>query len=111
MIANAMFYNIGGESDGAIQVGPFKFSWKQIVIGVQSGIIIAPINIIIAFLFKSSRRKKKRSEKYQVTDEAQRLLDEITDTGCLLPNFLFIWAGFFASVRQWQQQHLRCFTV
>ena len=77
MIANAMFYNIGGESDGAIQVGPFKFSWRQIVIGVQSGIIIAPINIIIAFLFKSSRPRKKRSDTYQVTDEAQRLLDEI----------------------------------
>ena len=94
MIANAMFYNIGGESDGAIQVGPFKFSWKQIVIGVQSGIIIAPINIIIAFLFKSSRPRKKRSEKYQVTDEAQRLLDEITDTGCMLPHF-FVYVGWF----------------
>ena len=93
MIANAMFYNIGGESGGAIQVGPFKFSWKQIVIGVQSGIIIAPINIIIAFLFKSSRPRKKRSEKYQVTDEAQRLLDEITDTGCMLPHF-FVYVGW-----------------
>ena len=93
MIANAMFYNTGGESDGAIQVGPFKFSWKQIVIGVQSGIIIAPINIIIAFLFKSSRPRKKRSEKYQVTDEAQRLLDEITDTGCMLPHF-FVYVGW-----------------
>ena len=93
MIANAMFYNIGGESDGAIQVGPFKFSWKQIVIGVQSGIIIAPINIIIAFLFKSSRPRKKRSEKYQVTDEAQRLLDEIMDTGCMLPHF-FVYVGW-----------------
>ncbi|XP_022808986.1 polycystic kidney disease protein 1-like 2 [Stylophora pistillata] len=94
MIANAMFYNIGGESDGAIQVGPFKFSWKQIVIGAQSGIIIAPINIIIAFLFKSSRPRKKRSEKYQVIDEAQRLLDEITDTGCMLPHF-FVYIGWF----------------
>ena len=93
MIANAMFYNIGGESDGAIQVGPFKFSWKQIVIGVQSGIIIAHINIIIAFLFKSSRPRKKRSEKYQVTDEALRLLDEITDTGCMLPHF-FAYVGW-----------------
>ena len=93
MIANAMFYNIGGESDGAIQVGPFKFSWRQIVIGVQSGIIIAPINIIIAFLFKSSRPRKKRSEKYKVTDEAQRLLDEITDTGCMLPHF-FVYVGW-----------------
>ena len=94
MIANAMFYNIGGESDGAIQVGPFKFSWRQIVIGAQSGIIIAPINIIIAFLFKSSKPRKKRSEKYQVTDKAQRLLDEITDTGYLLPHF-FVYVGWF----------------
>ena len=93
MIANAMFYNIGGESDGAIQVGPFKFSWRQIVIGIQSGIIIAPINIIIAFLFKSSRPRKKRSEKHKVTDEAQRLLDEITDTGCMLPHF-FVYVGW-----------------
>ena len=94
MIANAMFYNTGGESDGAIQVGPFKFSWRQIVIGAQSGIIIAPINIIIAFLFKSSKPRKKRSEKYQVTDEAQRLLDEIKDTDYLLPHF-FVYLGWF----------------
>ena len=94
MIANAMFYNTGGESDGAIQVGPFKFSWTQIVIGAQSGIIIAPINIIIAFLFKSSKPRKKRSEKYQVTDKAQRLLDEITATGYLLPHF-FVYVGWF----------------
>ena len=46
MIANAMFYNIGGESDGAIQIGPFKFSLKQIVVGVQSGLIVAPVNIL-----------------------------------------------------------------
>ena len=94
MIANAMFYNIGGESDGAIQVGPFKFSWRQIVIGVQSGIIIAPVNIIIAFLFKSSRPRKKRSEKYQSTDGAQRLLDEMTDSGCMLPHF-FVYLSWF----------------
>ena len=94
MIANAMFYNIGGQSDGTIQVGPFKFSWRQIVIGVQSGIIIAPINLMIAFLFKSSSPRKKGSDKYKVTDEAQRLLDEITDTGCMLPHF-FVYLGWF----------------
>ena len=94
MIANAMFYNIGGESDGAIQVGPFKFSWKQIVIGVQSGIIIAPINIIIASLFKSSRPRMRKGEKYRETDQAQRLVDEIRDTGCMLPH-LFVYIGWF----------------
>ena len=94
MIANAMFYNIGGESDGAIQVGPFKFSWKQIVVGVQSGIIVAPVNILIVFLFKSSRPRKKKGDKYKDIDHAQQLVDEFSDTGCMLPHF-FVYIGWF----------------
>ena len=94
MIANAMFYNIGGESDGAIQVGPFKFSWKQIVVGVQSGIIVAPVNILIVFLFKSSRPRKKKGDKYKDIDHAQQLVDELSDTGCMLPHF-FVYIGWF----------------
>ncbi|KAL9954039.1 hypothetical protein ACROYT_G041527 [Oculina patagonica] len=94
MIANAMFYNIGGESDGAIQVGPFKFSWKQIVVGVQSGIIVAPVNILIVLLFKSSRPRRKKGNKYKDIDHAQQLVDEISETGCMLPHF-FVYVGWF----------------
>ncbi|XP_078351512.1 polycystin family receptor for egg jelly-like [Oculina patagonica] len=94
MIANAMFYNIGGESDGAIQIGPFKFSWRQIVIGVQSGLIIAPINILIVFLFKSSRPKSTKGDKYKENDQAQQFVNEIKDTGCTLPHFC-VYIGWF----------------
>ena len=94
MIANAMFYNIGGESDGAIQVGPFKFSWRQIVIGVQSGLIIAPVNILIVFLFKSSRPKTEKGGKYKEYDKAQQFVDELRDTGCMLPH-LCVYIGWF----------------
>ena len=94
MIANAMFHNIGGESDGAIQIGPFKFSWKQIVLGVQSGLIVAPINILIVLLFKSSRPRKKKPDKYRDIDRAQRLVDEISETGCMLPHFC-VYIGWF----------------
>ena len=94
MIANAMFYNISGESDGAIQVGPFKFTWRQIVIGVQSGLIIAPINILIVFLFKSSRPRRKRGDKYKECDQAQQLVDEIRDPGCMLPHSC-VYIGWF----------------
>ena len=94
MIANAMFYNIGGESDGAIQVGPFKFSWKQIVIGVQSGLIIAPINILIVLLFKSSRPRANKGDKYKECEPAQKFVDEIRDTGCMLPHFC-VYIGWF----------------
>ena len=94
MIANAMFYNTGGESDGAIQIGPFKFSWRQIVVGVQSGLIVAPVNILIVLLFKSSRPRKKNVDKYKDVDGAQRLVDEISDTGCMLPHFC-VYIGWF----------------
>ena len=98
MIANAMFYNIGGESDGAIQVGPFKFSWKQIVIGAQSGLIVAPVNILIVFLFKSSKPRQQKGDKYKEHDQAEKLVDEIRDTGCMLPHFCVYIGWFFCFI-------------
>ena len=94
MIANAMFYNIGGESEGAIQVGPFKFSWRQVVIGVQSVLIVAPVNVFIIFLFKSSRPRSKTGDKHQETDHAQQLVDDIRNPGCMLPHFC-VYIGWF----------------
>ena len=98
MIANAMFYNIGGEPEGAIQVGPFKFSWKQIVVGVQSGLIVAPVNIFIVLLFKSSKPKREKGEKYKQIDHAQQLVDQASDAGCMLPHFCVYFAWFLCFV-------------
>ena len=52
MLANAMFYELDGKSKHVIQIGPLKFSWRQVVIGIESAIIVAPINILIALLFR-----------------------------------------------------------
>lgn len=93
MIANAMFYNTSGESDGTIQIGPFKFSWRQIVIGVQSGLIVAPVNILIVLLFRSSK-PRKRKEKYEPHEEIEHLVEEQRrETSCVLPYF-FIYIGW-----------------
>ena len=92
MIANAMFYNIGGESEGAIQVGPFKFSLRQIIVGVQSGLIVAPVNILIVFLFKSSKPRSKKGDKYEELNHAQQLVDQVRDAGCMLPHFCIYFA-------------------
>lgn len=54
MLANAMFYELKGKSTHLIQVGPLKFSWRQVIVGIQSALIVAPINILIAFLFKKA---------------------------------------------------------
>ena len=94
MIANAMFYNISGESEGAIQVGPFKFSLRQIIVGVQSGLIIAPVNILIVLLFKSSKHRSQRGDKYKEIDHAQQLVDKERNAGCMLPHFC-VYFGWF----------------
>ena len=94
MIANAMFYNIGGESEEAIQVGPFKFSLRQIIVGVQSGLIVAPVNILIVFLFKSSKPRGKKGDKYKEIDHAQQLVNKVSETGCMLPHFCVYFAWF-----------------
>ena len=52
MLANTIFYRLDGKSELVIQIGPLKFSWKQVIIGIESALIVAPINILIAFLFR-----------------------------------------------------------
>ncbi|XP_068742451.1 polycystin-1-like protein 2 [Montipora capricornis] len=52
MLANAMFYRLEGKSEQVIQIGPLKFSWRQVIIGIESALIVAPTNILIAFLFR-----------------------------------------------------------
>ena len=57
MFANAMFYELHGRYEQPFQVGPLKFSWRQVVTGIESALIMAPINILIVLLFKEASKK------------------------------------------------------
>ncbi|KAJ7340518.1 hypothetical protein OS493_003270 [Desmophyllum pertusum] len=57
MLANAMFYRTDKVADPTIQIGPLKFSWRQIVVGLESAVIVTPINLLIVALFKNSADK------------------------------------------------------
>ena len=61
MLANAMFYELNGKSEQVLQIGPLKFSWRQVIIGIESALLVAPINILLVFLFKKGT-EKTRSE-------------------------------------------------
>ena len=55
MLANAMFYNQDKAVAGSqISIGKFRFSWRQLVIGVQSAMIVLPINLLIVQLFRKA---------------------------------------------------------
>jgi len=71
MLANAMFFNLGGEAEGTIKIGPLKVSMRQIIITLQSCLIIAPINFLIVVIFKNSKPTfgKYCGKVYRVTEE------------------------------------------
>ena len=64
MLANAMFYQKDKVVGATIDLGSFKFSWTQIMIGIQSAFIVFPINLLIVTLFRrfTARRIAKESE-------------------------------------------------
>jgi hypothetical protein len=71
MITSAMFYNMGGQgpSPFAVHIGSLVIDLKPFVIGLQSSIIIVPVNVLIVQIFRNLRPKKekpKRTSVYEV---------------------------------------------
>lgn len=55
MIANAMFYDSGRvDTSPVFYLGPLQISMRQLMIGIQSSLIIFPINLAITQLFRKS---------------------------------------------------------
>ena len=72
MLTNAMFFNLGGETTmSTLKIGPLKVSTRQIIITLQSCLIIAPINFLIVAIFKYSKPTFGNccGKVYRVTEE------------------------------------------
>ncbi|PFX11499.1 Polycystic kidney disease protein 1-like 2 [Stylophora pistillata] len=59
-----MFYKLGGNYEQPIQVGPLKMSWRQVVTGFESALVVAPINTIIALFFQKGAEKYATNNGY-----------------------------------------------
>ena len=64
MFANAMFYKLEGKYEQPIQVGPLKMSWRQVVTGIESALVVTPINIVIVSLFQKGAEKSATNNDY-----------------------------------------------
>jgi hypothetical protein len=64
MITSAMFYNMGGQgpSPFAVHIGSLVIDLKPFVIGLQSSIIIVPVNVLIVQIFRNLRAKEKQQK-------------------------------------------------
>ena len=58
MLVNALFYRTDKEADPTIQIGPLKFGWRQVVVGLQSALIVTPVNLLIVAIFKNTAEKR-----------------------------------------------------
>ncbi|XP_032386246.1 polycystic kidney disease protein 1-like 2 [Etheostoma spectabile] len=69
MLTSIMFYGIPKDpSDQTMDLGRFEFTWQQFKIGVQSSLIMFPINILIVSIFRNTRPReisccKRKTEK------------------------------------------------
>ena len=86
MLANAMFYRTDKTPDPTIQVGPLKFSWRQVMIGLESALIVTPINFLIMALFKRSGKNASTKVDAVKTDSSNSLepkgVDGISVSSC-----------------------------
>lgn len=77
MLANAMFYQVDDSADSGtmVKIGPFRFSVRQISIGITSSLVVIPVNVFIVNLFRRARPKSvenhpdSKARKYQVSKE------------------------------------------
>lgn len=67
MLTNAMFFQQGGGAqDTTIKLGPIQLSWQLIMIGVQSSVIVMPVNLFLVSIFRKLAPKEIKGKKYEL---------------------------------------------
>ena len=90
MVTNAMFYQFGAEeSSNSFRIGPFILSWQQIIIGIQSAMIVVPINLLIVFIFRNIKAKDEVAHAYDTNNDNP----SEAKSGGRLPRF-FVYVGW-----------------
>ncbi|XP_074481384.1 polycystin-1-like protein 2 [Sebastes fasciatus] len=69
MAINIAFWNIPVDEDSAVlfELGSLKITWQELMVGVQSGLLMFPINILIITIFRSI--KPRMISKKEVSEE------------------------------------------
>jgi len=92
MVANAMFYQFSEKPTHTFRFGLMVLSWRQIMIGIQSGLITIPVNMVIVTIFRNVKVHLK-------TDHGPNLTFLDKQTTCRLPeSFVFIAYSLCMSV-------------
>uniref|UniRef100_W5M8L2 Polycystin 1 like 2/pseudo n=1 Tax=Lepisosteus oculatus TaxID=7918 RepID=W5M8L2_LEPOC len=64
MLTSLMFWGVPKDpSEQKMDLGHIEFTWQQVMIGVQSSIIMFPINLFIVSIFRNTRPREKQPER------------------------------------------------
>ena len=77
MLANAMFYQTRFVVGTQVSIGSFKVGWRQVAVGIQSAILVLPINILIVTLFRKAAPSEKTEQFYE-TEGSTESTDDLT---------------------------------
>lgn len=93
MLAGAMFYQFGEKQEDTHKFGPLRFSLNQLVIGVQSALIVVPLNLLIATIFRNIKisNDKERNSRYAQNEGSSPSATNLNKRpGCLPHFFVYI---------------------
>lgn len=102
MVASAMFYQFGKKHEDTFKFGPLRFSIQQVIIGIESALVVVPINLLIVNIFRKVKSPfKNKNEKYSVTNDRESKEEtpssqKLQTPGCL-PHF-FVYIGWFLCI-------------
>ncbi|XP_048825578.1 polycystic kidney disease protein 1-like 2 [Brienomyrus brachyistius] len=87
MLTNIMFWGIPtNPSEQKMDLGQIEITWQQVMIGVQSSIIMFPINLLIVSIFRNIRPREKKV--LQVNSQAKADPNKQGKTGRVFPTQL-----------------------
>ena len=88
MVASAMFYETENTKQPNIKIGPFSVTWSQLIIALESAIIVLPASLLIVFLFRKCEPKRdSQGRRHHLTKTKTKGL-------CVLPHFCVYFAWF-----------------
>ncbi len=88
MVTSAMFYETESTTQPKIKIGPFAVTSSQLIIALESAMIVLPASVLIVFLFRKSEPKlNTQGRRYHLAKT------EIKQQ-CVLPHFCAYIAWF-----------------
>ena len=91
MVTSAMFYETEDLKQRKILIGPFSLTPSQLVIALESALVVVPASLLIVLLFrKSEPRRNSQGNRYQLGKSKR-------EGWCLLPHF-FVYIAWFLCV-------------